>query len=75
MFKLRIDRGYVAFGAAMVAWMFTLNIGRLASIAFFPRHFTFLHSGEGALLFGWAALIGAGFLAGWGVIRAVDRQR
>jgi hypothetical protein len=75
LFRIRVDRGYAAIGTAMVAWMFALNIARLASIARFPNHFDFLHDGLGAELFGWASLIGAGILAGTGVIRAAERQR
>jgi hypothetical protein len=75
LFNVRVDRAYVVIGVAMVAWMFTLNVARLTSIALFPSHFVFLHHGLGATLFGWAGLIGAGFLAGMGVVRAAERQR
>lgn len=75
LFRLRIDRGYAKIGAAMVAWMFGLNIARLAAIGIFPNDFEFLHTGTGAVLFGWAGLVGAGLLAGLGVIRAADRQQ
>ena len=75
MFDLRIDRRYLLVGAAMMLWMFVLNILRLATIGFFPRNFDFLHSGTGATLFSWTALIGACLIAGMGVIRAAERQR
>jgi hypothetical protein len=75
LFNIRIDRRYVAIGAAMVVFMFALNIARLASIGLFPAHFTYLHFGTGAALFGWAGLVGAGLLAGWGVASAAARQR
>jgi hypothetical protein len=75
LFNVRVDREYVAIGVAMIAWMFALNVARLTSIALFPSHFIFLHHGTGATLFGWAGLIGAGLLAGTGVVRAADRRR
>ncbi|MCA1654012.1 MAG: hypothetical protein ABR588_01845 [Sphingomicrobium sp.] len=74
LFKLRIDVRLLAFGVAMVALMFALNIARLASIGLFPADFELLHNGAGAVLFGWAGLIGAGALAGLGVSDAVRRQ-
>ena len=74
-FKLRIDRRLVAVGCAMVLFMFILNIARLASIGLFHADFDFLHSGAGALMFGWAGLVGAGFIITIGVTRAVGRQR
>ena len=75
LFDLRIDRRYVAVGVAMAAFMFALNIARLATIGLFPQYFTFLHFGAGAALFGWAGLIGAALLAGWGVANAAARQQ
>lgn len=75
LFNVRLDRRYVAVGAAMIALMFTLNIGRIAAIALFPSHYETLHVGIGAGLFGWAGLIGAVLIAGFGVAHAVARQR
>lgn len=75
LFKIRIDRGYLAVGFAMVALMFVLNILRLSAIGLFPAHFELLHAGVGAVLFGWAGLIGAAVLAGTGVVRAAAVQR
>jgi len=75
LFDIRIDRRYVAVGAAMAAFMFALNIARLATIGLFPAYFQFLHFGTGAALFGWVGLIGAALLAGWGVLSAAARQR
>jgi len=75
LFDIRIDRRYVALGAAMAGFMFALNIARLAAIGLFPADFNFLHFGAGAALFGWAGLIGAVLLAGWGVANAAARQR
>jgi len=75
LFDLRVDRGYVAAGAGMVALMFGLNIVRLSSMALFPADFDWLHTGMGADLFGWAGLIGAAILAAWGVTGAARRQR
>lgn len=75
LFDIRIDRRYIATGAAMAGFMFALNIVRLSSIGLFPTHFIFLHFGTGAVLFGWAGLIGAALLAGLGVAGAATRQR
>lgn len=75
LFNIRIDRRYIAIGGAMAAFMFVLNIARLAAIGLFPAYFVFLHYGTGAALFGWAGLIGAALLAGWGVVDAAQRQR
>jgi len=75
LFNIRVDRQYFAVGVAMATFMFALNIARLATIGLFPAYFTFLHFGTGAALFGWAGLIGAAMLAGWGVLNAAARQR
>lgn len=75
LFNVRVDRRYVAIGIAMAGFMFALNIARLATIGLFPAYFVFLHYGTGAALFGWAGLIGAALLAGWGVVDAAQRQR
>ena len=75
LFQVRVDRSYLLVGAAMVVWMFVLNIARLTSIGLFPAQFEYLHVGGGAEMFGWAGLIGAAALAGFGVIRAVERQQ
>ena len=75
LFAIRVDRHYVLIGAAMVAWMFLLNIVRLAAIGLFPRDFDYLHIGYGAAMFGFAGLIGAAFLVGVGVLHAAKRQR
>jgi hypothetical protein len=54
--------------------MFGLNVARLSILGLFPEHFDILHTGAGALLFGWAGLIGAAILAGLGVTNAAARQ-
>jgi hypothetical protein len=74
-FRLHIDRRYLATGALMMAWMFLLNIARLATIGLRPQDYIYLHNGTGAALFGWAGLLGVAAIAGVGVIRAADRQR
>jgi exosortase/archaeosortase family protein len=74
VFKIRIDRRYAMTGLAMVAFMFGLNVARLSILGLFPEHFDILHTGAGALLFGWAGLIGAAILAGLGVTNAAARQ-
>jgi hypothetical protein len=74
LFRIRIDRGYLLIGIAMIALMFGLNIIRLSVIGFFPSHFDFLHVGGGAELFAWAGLLGAGLLAGMGALRANPQQ-
>jgi exosortase/archaeosortase family protein len=74
LFSIRLDRRYVAVGLAMIAWMFLLNIGRLATIGWFPGDFEYLHDGYGAALFGFAGLIGAALLVGVGVVSADKRQ-
>lgn len=75
LFDIRIDRRYLLVGVAMAGFMFALNIARLATIGLFPAYFTYWHFGTGAALFGWAGLIGAALLAGWGVASAAARQR
>lgn len=75
LFRIRIDRPYLLVGIAMAASMFALNVVRLSVLGIFPQHFDFLHDGGGAVLFGWAGLICAAALAGFGVIRADARQR
>jgi hypothetical protein len=61
-------------GVAMAGLMFALNVVRLSVLGLFPAHFDSLHTGSGAVLFGWAGLIGAALLAGSGIIRAATRQ-
>ena len=75
LFNLRPDPKYVLMGLAMIAWMFAMNIARLVAIGLFPADFNFLHAGGGAVLFGWAGLIGAGILVILGVTGAASRQR
>ena len=75
LFDIRVDRRYIAVGVAMAAFMFALNIARLAAIGIYPSQFAYLHFGTGAALFGWAGLIGATLLAGWGVANAAARQQ
>ena len=75
LFRVKIDRSYVLVGLAMAGSMFALNVVRLSMIGILPDQFDFLHDGGGAVLFGWAGLILAAALAGFGVIRADARQR
>jgi hypothetical protein len=75
LFKIRLDRRYLGVGALMVVWMFLLNIVRLSLLGLFPQHFDYIHVGGGAVLFAWFDLIGAALLAGFGVIRAAERQQ
>jgi hypothetical protein len=75
LFNIRLDRRYIAIGAAMAGVMFALNIARLGAIALFPSHYYDLHVGIGAGMFGWAGLIGAAMLAAFGVTHAAARQR
>jgi exosortase/archaeosortase family protein len=75
LFRIRIDRQYLIVGLAMAALMFALNVVRLSILGMFPAHFDYLHDGGGAVLFGWAGLIGAALLAGKGIIDAAARQR
>jgi hypothetical protein len=75
LFRLRFDIRYVTCGAAMVAFMFGLNIARLSLIGLFPASFAFLHDGVGTDIFSWGALLGAGGIAFVGVTRAVSRQK
>jgi hypothetical protein len=75
LFRIRIDRAYIAIGIAMMAFMFSLNVVRLSAMGMFPDWFDFLHFGDGAAVFGWLGLIGAGLLAASGVTHAVARQR
>ena len=75
VFRIRIDRRYVAAGALMMAWMFLLNIGRLTLLGLRPQDYDYLHNGTGAAMFGWAGLLGVAAIAGLGVLRAADRQR
>lgn len=75
LFRVRIDGRYVMVGLAMAGLMFALNVVRLSILGLFPAHFDFLHDGGGAVLFGWAGLIGAALLAGRGILHAAARQR
>jgi hypothetical protein len=75
LFRIRVDGRYVVVGMAMAGLMFGLNILRLSIMGLFPANFEFLHTGGGAIVFGWGGLIGAAFLAGYGIIDATARQQ
>jgi exosortase/archaeosortase family protein len=75
LFDLKVDWRLLLVGAAMMGLTFVLNVARLSAIGRFPDYFDFLHMGGGAVLFGWAALIGMALLAGLGVNNALARQR
>jgi exosortase/archaeosortase family protein len=75
LFRIRIDGRYMLVGAAMVALMYGLNLVRLSTIGLFPGYFDILHVGWGAVTFGYAGLVGAAIVAGFGVIDAAARQR
>jgi len=75
LFDLKVDWRLLLVGAAMMGVTFVLNVARLSAIGRFPDYFDFLHMGAGAVLFGWAALIGMALLAGLGVNNALARQR
>lgn len=74
LFDLRVDGRLLAFGAAMIALMFGLNIARLSTIGIFPDHFEFLHEGAGAALFSWVGLASMGTLALLGFHDALSRR-
>jgi hypothetical protein len=75
LFRLRLDLRYVAFGASMIIFMFSLNIARLSLIGLYPGSFAVLHEGVGAALFRWTALLGAAAIAFVSVDNAIHRQR
>ena len=75
LFGLRPDRRLAWFGFVAILLMLALNLARLAAIGFYPQHFAMLHDGLGSVLFGWAALIGAGLVVGLGVSDAFRRGR
>jgi len=75
LFRIRIDGRYLLIGAAMVALMYGLNLVRLSAIGLFPGYFDILHVGWGAVTFGYAGLVGAALVAGFGVVHAAARQR
>jgi len=74
LFDLRVDARLVATGAAMIFFMFALNIARLCAIGLYPDRFEFIHSGVGAALFGWTGLIGVAILAALGSHDALNRR-
>lgn len=74
LFALRLTpRLVIACLAAMLA-MLLINGARLAAIASYPLQFDMLHTGFGATLFGWAALIAAALIAGIAVARELRHQ-
>jgi len=74
LLKLRIDARLVGFGVAATVAMFLVNAARLASIALFPADFDLLHLGAGAGAFGWASMIAAALIVGYGAHDAALRQ-
>lgn len=74
LLKLRIDARLIGFGVAATLAMFLVNAFRLAAIALFPDRFDLLHLGAGAGAFGWAALIVAALIVGYGAYDAAIRR-
>lgn len=44
-------------GVLAMAGTAAVNVVRLVAIALYPQDFDYLHTGGGALIFGWAALL------------------
>lgn len=74
LLDLRVSARVVAVGIAAMAGNLLVNGVRLALIALYPQHYETLHNGDGALLFGWAALIVAGVVVGVGLHVAARRS-
>lgn len=75
LFDLPLDGRTYAFGVAMMALMFAINIARLCAIGLFPGDFDFLHSGMGAALFSWTGFLAILIVAGLGTRNALHRAR
>ncbi|MCB2067638.1 MAG: archaeosortase/exosortase family protein [Erythrobacter sp.] len=70
LLQVRFGRRMVtAVGSACLA-MILLNGSRLASMAIWPEHFDWLHTGGGAVLFGYAALLVMAPIVGFAVLRS-----
>lgn len=63
-------KGAVALAAVGVV---LVNASRLAAMALYPEHFDWLHSGGGATLFGYAALLVMAPIIGFAVLRSQVR--
>jgi len=74
LLKLRVDLRLAAFCVAAAVAMFLVNAVRLASIALLPAQFDTLHIGAGATAFGWASMIAAALIVGYGAHDAAIRQ-
>lgn len=74
LFALRVTPRLIAACLAAMLAMMLINGARLAAIAAHPLQFEMLHTGIGATMFGWAALIAAALIAGLAVTHEARRQ-
>jgi len=70
VFDLRPTGARVLSGAIAVVAMAAINIIRLATMAYFPSDFEYLHTGFGGTIFSMASLIAAGSIIGYGFVLA-----
>jgi exosortase/archaeosortase family protein len=68
LFRMRLTPYLVAVGVTGALAMALVNIVRIAAVARYPASYTYLHSGTGAELFGWASLIAAAIIIGGGIL-------
>jgi exosortase/archaeosortase family protein len=68
-----IDRRIAGFAVAAAIGVILVNGIRLAALATYPQHFTYLHDGGGMILFGYASLLVMAVLVGAGILRSAKR--
>lgn len=75
LLDLPLGRRSALLGLAIGATAVLVNVARLAAIAMFPANFDWLHTGTGAIVFGYATLIGMGAVAYAGSSMMLRRAR
>ena len=74
LFEVRQPRLMVLWGVAGMVGVILINSMRLASLAYFPNEFAFLHDGIGRMLFGMASVVLMLFVAIMGVLADARRR-
>jgi exosortase/archaeosortase family protein len=71
--RLKMNTALIAAGGAAMLAMAAINMLRLATMARYPEHFAFVHTGWGGTLFGVASFVTAAVIIGAGTVAARPR--
>lgn len=70
LIEVPIDWQIAGFAVAAAVGVIVVNGIRLAALATYPQHFTYLHDGGGMILFSYASLLVMATLVGAGILRS-----